>query len=185
MKKNKGITLLELLIAGALLFVIIGSLGGIYVSGWNFFREAQYHTQAQQNAMVAVMHMGKQLRGAGIYIVPLMIIIPGDPIPNTTLLFRVYEHSTLADLQAGPNITSRYTYDRDAHQLIYEPDISGAFQQIVGRHIHGFTRSIIHGGVGMGPGVEFTITSRDNRDSIESQYTLTTRIISRFTSITP
>lgn len=106
MTNNKAITLIELLIAISLLVLIIMAGTGIYLSGWNMFRDAQYISQAHRNALIPMMHITKQLQQG-------TSIISGT---NTSpLIFNIDFSNTPANLADDHRIA--YTFVSASNQI--------------------------------------------------------------------
>lgn len=64
LKPNKGITLIELLIAIFISTFILLATGGIWLTGWNMFRQSQFTAQSYRNAMIPMAHIVKNLQQA-------------------------------------------------------------------------------------------------------------------------
>lgn len=166
-KKTNGITLIELLIAISLLTLIIFAGSGIYLSGWNMFRQAQSMAQAQRNAMIPMAHMVKNIKdgASALYLSAeapkFTFFIYGNP-PN----FGTRPPDQIAYLHSGTNI-------------IYEISIATGHWQFytIGNHIQDFVLSSDHNNNIL----NVTITATDNNGN--NPYTLTSRIRASYTSI--
>lgn len=182
MIKNKGITLLELLIAMSLLILVLFSVSGIYLFGWKMFRNAQLISQTQRNAMVPMMHMVKHLQQAAKFDKPFFLTSLGKPPPP--LILRFYTYTDPPNFNSGPTIISEYSYDSTNHQIIYIPTIGGpADTNIIGTHIHGFNFTISHASPYNGTVVDIQIASRDNNDLAENEYVLESTAEARYASV--
>lgn len=153
MKNNKGVTLLELLVAISLLTLIIFAGGGIYLSGWNMFRDAQYQAQAQQNAMVPMAHIVKKAKEGTMFsgtpsgtpgIYPYFTLtIDDDGTPSDFT-----DDDTINYALTGTQITCAQT-----------PPSGTATTTTVGTHIS--SCSFTYGGTN--PVADITITATDNQ----------------------
>lgn len=102
MNKNKAVTLIELLIAISLLTLILLAGTGIYLSGWNLFRNGQLIAQAQRNAVMPMMDITKNLqRGTSL--------IGGTGAAIQTLSFTIDDNNTPSDLTDDDTILYTYT----------------------------------------------------------------------------
>lgn len=177
MKKNTGITLIEIIVAISLLTLILLAGGGIYISGWNMFRDAQHTAQSQRNAVLPMTHMAKNLQDAISFTVPA-------PTPNI-LQFVVYSANP-----PSPTITRRYIFQNN--QIVYDPDTTdnNGNEQIIGTHIPSNQNppptatspfAITHGGIV----VTITITAEDNRDQGLNLHTISSTVEARYGATPP
>lgn len=171
MKKTRGITLIEIIVAISLLTLILLAGGGIYISGWNMFRDAQHTAQSQRNAVLPMTHMAKNLQDAITFTVPA-------PTPNT-LQFVEYDGTARA-------------YRFENNQIEYDPDTTNdnGNEQIIGTHIPSDQNpppaatspfAITHGGIV----VTITITAEDNRDQGLNLHTISSTVVARYGATPP
>lgn len=167
MKKYKGVTLIELIIAISLLSLIILSGSGIYLTGWNMLRDAQVITQAQNNAIVPMTHMVKNLRQAA------KITGIGAETPYSEIEFIV-----ITDITTDPPTTVTRRYKFTAGEIRYFPiyveDLSP--YNVIGKHIMGCNFS-----GNLDESVTIKIDAYDNNDDVN--YMLKTDIEAPYTSI--
>lgn len=178
MKNNRSVTLIELIIAMSLLTLVILAGSGIYLSGWNIFRDAQAITQAQRNAMVPMAHIVKtMMQGAGF--VQSMAVEPPEH-PEYSITFETY--NTPQELFTGPTLPNYFSFDPDTHQIIYS-NTNMASPLIIGVHIHNcaFEPDFNHSETI----VNITITARDNNNNPGSEYTTQSRVLQRYMQIPP
>lgn len=118
MKGNRGVTLLEILLAISLLTLIIIAGGGICLSGMNLSVDAQYSAQAHRNAQIAMMHIEKNARKSAS---EFEIMDSGR-----TVTFNAYRSL----------MRSRYAFSDDLDSITYIPDIlNPTMNTIVFNHI--------------------------------------------------
>lgn len=110
MNNNRGVTLLELIIAISLLTLIIFAGSSIYLSGMNLSLGAQYATQAHRNAQLAMMHMQINVSNAASN-----FKITDD---GRTVQFMAYS-SNPPDFSKDPSRLMQYSYDADLKQIIF------------------------------------------------------------------
>lgn len=170
-KKTNGITLIELLIAISLLALILLAGSGIYLSGWQMFRQAQLIAQAQRNAMIPMAHMVKNLQQA-TYI--------GSYSHTTTFIKFIMDDNNTPNIQTDDD-TVWYTFDNTAHTITYQvepyPLPSVTTTTTIGTHIDSCSFTHVEE---YNPLVIVSITATDNSGG--NQYALTTTIESRYFS---
>lgn len=159
-KSTIGITLLELIVASSLLTLIVLAGGGIYISGWNMFRDAQFTSQAHRNALLPMAHMVKHLQEAASEF----------NASGTSLDFMQYG--------TPPTITSRYFFDAGPNRIIYYPDIT-APGLIIGTNIQSCTFTERHSDTD-GIIVVIDITATDSRG--QNSYQLLSKVTARYTA---
>lgn len=159
-KSQISITLLELLIAITILTLLVLVGGGIYVSGWNMFREAQFLAQAHRNAVIPMAHMIKHLQGARNF-------------SNTgTTILRFVEYTNIAN-QA--TTTRRYLYNGTSNQIIYDLDTvnNSGNEQTIGTRITSGTQFTVNANLT----ATITINATDSRN--QNPYTIRSRVEAR------
>ncbi len=170
MKINHGVTLLEIVIALAILAIFALSVSGIYLSGWRLFRDAQYRAEAQAAAQAAMAYMVKNLQNtANIFWVEN---ITGQ---QYALYAQNYTEGSPEFGQLPPNI-QRYHWD--GNNLIYTNYTGWASQDtaIIGKYITEFAPVTTHESTV----VEINITAEDSRG--ENPFELFSRIHARGTA---
>jgi len=148
MSKDKGVTIIELIIAISLLSLVALTASGIYLSGWNMFRDTQYRSQSQRNAVVPLMHMVRTLKRA------VRVVQSG-----ANLQFTVY---TGAESGNWAPAIEQYQFDNSARQIKYI-DKNGD-EKIIGSHIADMQFSISHDSNTSGIITDIYINADDSRD---------------------
>lgn len=176
---NKSVTLLELLIAMSLLTLIVFAAGGIYLSGWGMFRDAQLMAQAQRNAMVPMAHMQKHLQQAASDFVNW----PG--FFGANILFCPVYTQVPEQFNSHPSNTAAYIYDLDGSDRIRYID-TAENEHIIATHITACNFTVDHilqedSGASSGTVVNITITATDNTG--QHSYTLNSSVRGLLTAI--
>ena len=161
MNKDNGITIIELIIAISLLSLAALTAGGIYLSGWNMFREAQYRSQSQRNAMVPLMHMIRNLKRA------VRVEQSGSNLQYT--VYPVTGNWTTA--------VEQYQFDNSARLIKYINNDGD--EQIIGSHIVDAQFSISHDSSTGGIITSIYINADDSRDQGDF-YTIETAVSSAY-----
>lgn len=174
LKPNKGITLIELLIAIFISTFILLATGGIWLSGWNMFRQSQFTAQSYRNAMVPMAHIVKNLQQA----------TPWNGNLSNYWNGRAFNSYTNIEFRIADSNTSSNFADDDALRYIIigtnlwcnrtnfpGPVLSNS---VVGIRISNAT--FRYGGTN--PVVRITMNSTDNNGS--NPYTLNTSVESRY-----
>jgi prepilin-type N-terminal cleavage/methylation domain-containing protein len=65
LRMQQGTTLVELLVALALLGVVMAAAGSLYFGGFNLFVEGDNRTEIQDHARMGMDNMTRAIRGAG------------------------------------------------------------------------------------------------------------------------
>lgn len=172
MKRSKGVTILELLIALSLLILILSLGGGIYLSGDSLARAMVNFSQAHRNAQLALMHIEKNVRNAASE-------FEIELLPNgVRLIYLSYAGS--ADVYTTPTIISEYLFDSNLRQITYTPDISipGSFT-LVSSHISNCSFNVVPTD---GVVLEIEVTALDSNDSPENSVTLSTQVQTALTA---
>lgn len=173
LKRNDGITLIEIMLALVIMVFVISAGSGWYLSNNNMAQGMITNSSAFRNAQIATMHIEKNVRDAAsnFHI--------DSSTGNLTLTYRIYRDAL--DVYSGPSITCRYEFDSTAGEIRYYPDLgaSPATYNIVSSHITNCNLSIesLDGVV-----LHIEITALDNEDGPESACTLSTCIEATATS---
>lgn len=158
MNINKGITLVELIIAISLLSLVTLTASGIYLSGWNMFRDAQYRCQSQRNAMIPIMRMvndlqqAQRVEQAGGNLQVTFYPIPGDWLTTAS---------------------RQYQFDNIARQIkcIYQ----NTSEEVIGSHIADMQFGISHNTGTSGIVTNIHINADDSR-GLGDYYTIETAV---------
>jgi type II secretory pathway pseudopilin PulG len=156
---NKGITLLEVIIAMTISILVMTFITGIYLSSASIMKDDS--TNADRVAQIVSMHMTKNLRFAASN----FAITKNSPEKNdVTLRFRVN-----ADPMDSASITSSYVFDSSRNEILYYPS-SGSAAILISRNISGvsFTPDLA------GPGIQVNITASTGNG--KSEFTAKTYI---------
>lgn len=161
---NKGVTLLELLLAISMLPMILFAVGGFYLSSLSIYESTKDYAEAHMDAQVVLMHIEKHIREAGSQ----FEIVDGPDSGDQTISFRIYDGSL--DI---PTVTSQYIFDSNEGQVIYIPDTSGSDRIIVGDHITdcSFSTESTDGIV-----LHIDVTATDSNDNPDTSCTLSTYV---------
>lgn len=161
MKSNKGVTLLELLIAISLLLLVIMGGSSIYLSGMNLSMGTQGYAQAQRNADIVLLHIDKYARHAAseFYI----------DKSGYKVRFLVYDSN---NLDSAPETISQYEFLTDQGQVIYTPDTSSPNTfTVISDHIVNCSFSVVHKETD-GIVLYIEVTATDNKGDLNNSYTL-------------
>lgn len=173
MKDNKGVTLLELLIAMSLLILVLFAGSGVYLSNASIYEDARQFSQAQRNAQIPIMHIKKYVKDCASN----FRILNNDGMINavgSTVEFMIFANAN--DIE--PIIRRRYELtDGMVRYYVNYADQNSPFS-IIGQHISNCTFSA----PGDGHVLEVQITGMDNNDNIEGSYSLTSRIAAQAAS---
>lgn len=167
MKNNKGVTLLELLIAMSLLTLVMSAGSSIYLSSTNIYTSAGEWAQAQRNAQIPMMHIKKYVKDCASN-----FEISNN---NGTVEFMVFANAN--DIE--PTIRRRYELINGTIRYYSNYVDQDSLFSIIGQHISSCTFSVPGGGHAL----EVQITAMDNNDNIEGSYALTSRIAAQSASI--
>lgn len=173
-KSNKGVTLVELMIAITIGMTLVMSTGsGIYLSGVNLIDSTVKSTQAYRNAQIVLMHIGKNVSEAGgRFNIVDNVDLDDDGVNDMVLHYRRYSGS--ADIYQEPTLLSRYMYFSDGKWLEFTPDVDNfPTDQVIFNHIADCNFSITPTD---GVVLNVTIIALDNNDNPSSAYTLNTHI---------
>jgi len=175
LRKNDGLSLLDLLAAMVITVIILGLASSLFLSGTTLSGEILESAQAYRNAQIVIMHLDKNTRNAAS-----KFTIDDD----TSLIglgwaeyleYGVYSSPlTSGELISGPAITSRYEFV--ANSIIYFPDKSDpSTYTTVSSHINscGFS---FNATTGDNIVVEIKIETLDNNNNSDSAYTLVTMV---------
>ncbi len=110
MKGNSGVTILELVVAGAVTTVFIFFLSGVYFSALNLSMEVQAGSHADRNAQVVLMHMQKHVILAASH---FKISKTADTRRVAFMTYNGY------DFASGPTRKNEYVFDNNEQQLTY------------------------------------------------------------------
>lgn len=173
LRKNDGLSLLDLLAAMVITVIIVGLASSLFLTGTNLSGEILESAQAYRNGQVAIMHLEKYTcnaasefgAGSGSSVLPW-----GGTVDY--LEYNIYDSPP--DIINGPSITSRYEFSGTT--LLYFPDITDTSTVvIVSDHINSCDYNF-NTTTGDNIVVEIEIEALDNNDNLNSAYTLATMI---------
>ncbi len=61
---NKGVTLIELVVAMSIALVVISTIGALYYSSITFYTQVRAYSRVQDNARIVMINLGKKIRYA-------------------------------------------------------------------------------------------------------------------------
>lgn len=202
-KLDTGITLLELLIAITLLALVMFAGSGIYLSGWNMFRDAQLRAQAARNALIPMMHIMEGIRQAASECISEPAATPDGVF--RTLHFLAYDNGpwlnfrpppgggdggpaeilmTLTNFSRPPHNHRCYAFVRNVNEIRYYANIDNSNYMneqsyvVIGTHITNVTFTVQHQIL-----VQVNIIATDNNGN--NPYNLTSRAEARYSSVPP
>ena len=148
-KKNDGVTLLELIIAMVLMLLVLSLCGSVFLSGDSLIRDNS--SRVNSYAQLVSMHIAKYARNAASnYSITSNSPDSGD----VTLQYRI---------NSGPldnaSITSMYIFDSSEEEIIYYQDITGS-SIVISKNIQSFTVPTVP--IVPGIGLQVAITSVDS-----------------------
>lgn len=154
MKKNAGLTLIELLIAMTIAVGIIMFTGSVFLSANNLVGNMINYSKSHRTAQIAFMHIQKNIKDAAC----MNIYTPSPTI--TDLYFNDYN-----DVFAPTFFERKYTYDSASGEIKYYPDRNAAAVfEIVADHISNCVFTLDANYISIGA----QITALDDDDDIDS-----------------
>jgi prepilin-type N-terminal cleavage/methylation domain-containing protein len=166
-RENKGVTLIELMIAISLLTLIMAMGSGIFLSANNMAEAMINAPQAQCNAQDAIMHIEKNVCKAASN----FDIVNRNG--NKILTYMTYRNTI--DIYSTPTVKSQYVFDSVARQLKYYYDINlnpNAFA-VVANHISDCTFTT---DANVGVVLQVSVRAFDNANNTDSAYTVNTQV---------
>lgn len=161
-KRNNGVTLLELLIAMTLIILVMSLGSGVFLSFNNIAEGTITSSQAQRNAQIALMHIQKNIcNAAGSF------VIDGNVSNNSgnSVEYRMYAPDA-SDIYLEPNIVCRYEF-YNGEIRFYPGNI------LVSNHISNcIFRKVQTDGVVL----HIEITALNSNNDPNSAYTVDTRV---------
>lgn len=122
-KKQKGMTLTELMVASVILSIILAAAMGVYWNTQKSWQLGDKETKMQEQARIAIMNMSRELRQAyDIWIIPIPSSAGCDTNPALTCYSKDMRFS-IPILDASSNIYGykiiRYWYVQDPTTLVW------------------------------------------------------------------
>lgn len=145
--KKRGVSLIELIIAIAILTMVVFAAGGILLTGWKMFRGSKYDAQAQRNAMLPLIHIQKTINES---------IRAENDNNNNRLICDIY-----TDITTLTTATVNYYYDGTNMHIVCDDGINNITRRF--QNINSFTFQVGHSGTdNTGTVVDVEIVATDN-----------------------
>lgn len=113
MKANKGVSLLEVLVATTVLTMILLAAGAFFLSSLNICADTQDYSTVQRNAQIIVMHMEKYISQS------VTDFAENESSTIKTLEFKIYNTTASGFLDNAPSYKCIYLYDIDEEILVF------------------------------------------------------------------